>query len=469
MDPFTCRAALNVYMNVCRLSKISVRRYANKLRPRPENRGTVRALRHFDEFYASVFGDAWPSVRLALLCPNKPCAVLNSFLDERGAREVHRRLQDTGALSLRNLCERRAAAAAKAAGGEHGGNEELSSSFDLVEPDNPASEAKEEGSAAAAFDEGSRYMPPDSGAATSLMSFVPSSRLVYQEEQISEDLYHGFYKPDADLQLPLKRWPLREDVFPGELQVAMFGTGDISSFPRPRRTGQDRLLDYYLMDGASVLPVLALDLQKGDDVADLCAAPGGKLLATMMTGLPGSMVACDSSPSRVARLRECLQSYLPEAQLRKVAVLHRDILTPGNLGQQSYDKVLLDVPCTNDRLSVSEDDQNWFGHRRLQERLSLPQRQMALLCQALPLLRPGGSLVYSTCALSPVQNDGVVHMALQQLWQQSSARYALVDLSETFAPLPFRFFGGCRYGQLALPFLPNNVGPLYVARIERLR
>lgn len=51
------------------------------------------------------------------------------------------------------------------------------------------------------------------------------------------------------------------------------------------------------------------------------------------------MVACDSSPSRVARLRECLQSYLPEAQLRKVAVLHRDILTPGNLGQQSYDKV----------------------------------------------------------------------------------------------------------------------------------
>lgn len=103
-----------------------------QLRPRPENRGTVRALRHFDEFYASVFGDAWPSVRLALLCPNKPCAVLNSFLDERGAREVHRRLQDTGALSLRNLCERRAAAAAKAAGNEHGGNEELSSRWGHV-------------------------------------------------------------------------------------------------------------------------------------------------------------------------------------------------------------------------------------------------------------------------------------------------------------------------------------------------
>lgn len=50
-------------------------------------------------------------------------------------------------------------------------------------------------------------------------------------------------------------------------------------------------------------------------------------------------MACDASSSRVDRLRECLQSYLPEAQLRKVAVLRRDILTPGDLGQQSYDKV----------------------------------------------------------------------------------------------------------------------------------
>lgn len=131
-------------------------------------------------------------------------------------------------------------------------------------------------------------------------------------------------------------------------------------------------------------------------------------------------------------------------------------------------QILLDVPCTNDRLSVAEDDNNWFSQKRQHERLELPQQQMDMLCQALPLLRPGGSLVYSTCSLSPIQNDGVVHMALQQLQRTSSAQYVVVDLSEAFAPLPFRFFEGCRYGQLALPYLPNNVGPMYVARIERI-
>ncbi|KAH7947330.1 hypothetical protein HPB52_010084 [Rhipicephalus sanguineus] len=130
-------------------------------------------------------------------------------------------------------------------------------------------------------------------------------------------------------------------------------------------------------------------------------------------------------------------------------------------------QILLDVPCTNDRLSVAEDDNNWFSQKRLQERLRLPQQQMDMLCQALTLLRPGGSLVYSTCSLSPIQNDGVVHMALQQL-RNAMAQYVVVDLSDAFASLPFRFFGGCRYGQLALPYLPNNVGPLYVARIERI-
>lgn len=50
------------------------------------------------------------------------------------------------------------------------------------------------------------------------------------------------------------------------------------------RLGSLGLMDYYLMDAASLLPVLALGLQPGDTVLDLCAAPGGKTLALLQTG-----------------------------------------------------------------------------------------------------------------------------------------------------------------------------------------
>lgn len=72
----------------------------------------------------------------------------------------------------------------------------------------------------------------------------------------------------------------------------------------------------------------------------------------------------------------------------------------------------MDVPCSNDRQSVMENENSLFRGDRTRERLQLPQLQSDILVQCLQLLKPGGSLVYSTCSLSPIQNDGVVNMAL---------------------------------------------------------
>lgn len=69
-------------------------------------------------------------------------------------------------------------------------------------------------------------------------------------------------------------------------------------------------LDYYLLDGASVLPVLALDLQPGDVVLDMCAAPGGKTLSILQTLMPHIMVANDIKKGRVERIHKVINQYV---------------------------------------------------------------------------------------------------------------------------------------------------------------
>lgn len=77
-------------------------------------------------------------------------------------------------------------------------------------------------------------------------------------------------------------------------------------------------------------------------------------------------------------------------------------------------QILVDAPCTNDRLSLHENENNIFKGNKIKQRIQLPETQSAILAHSLRLLKPGGSVMYSTTTLSPVQNDGVVNMALRQ-------------------------------------------------------
>lgn len=70
------------------------------------------------------------------------------------------------------------------------------------------------------------------------------------------------------------------------------------------------LPDYYLLDGGSILPVLALDLRPNDEVLDMCAAPGGKSLAVLQTFMPGLLVANDIKPGRTARIQNVIDQYI---------------------------------------------------------------------------------------------------------------------------------------------------------------
>nr|XP_044626647.1 5-methylcytosine rRNA methyltransferase NSUN4 isoform X2 [Equus asinus] len=255
------------------------------------------------------------------------------------------------------------------------------------------------------------------------------------------------------------------------LRCFTFPRGDVSRFP-PARLGSLGVMDYYLMDAASLLPVLALGLQPGDTVLDLCAAPGGKTLALLQTGCCRNLAANDLSTSRTGRLQKVLHSYVPQdiRERNRVRVTSWDGRKWGELEGDTYDRVLVDVPCTTDRHSLHEEENNIFQRSRKKERQMLPMLQMQLLAAGLLATKPGGHVVYSTCSLSHLQNEYVVQGTVEFLANQYSIHVQVEDLTH-FRKLfmdTFFFFPSCQVGELVIPNLMANFGPMYFCKMCRL-
>lgn len=78
--------------------------------------------------------------------------------------------------------------------------------------------------------------------------------------------------------------------------------------------------------------------------------------------------------------------------------------------------------------------------------------------------------MYSTCTISPVQNDGVIQDTLDRIWKETDMDVLVEDLGE-FAQIfsdTFRFHDSCRFGQLVVPSLSQNFGPMYFCKLRRV-
>ncbi|XP_036837975.1 tRNA (cytosine(34)-C(5))-methyltransferase, mitochondrial-like isoform X1 [Oncorhynchus mykiss] len=236
----------------------------------------------------------------------------------------------------------------------------------------------------------------------------------------------------------------------------------------PHRQGQ--LKPYYLMNAASLLPVLALGVEEGDRVLDLCSAPGGKALAILQTANPALLCCNEMDPHRRDWLAKTLESFIPQSLSSTVTVSNQDGRIFGQSEAGMYDKVLLDAPCSNDRSWLfSGPGGEQHGAVRLRERARLPTLQTQLLRSALAALRPGGVAVYSTCTLSRSENQEVVEAVLN-----TCPGVELQDLEEELAlPLQEHFtFTPLGHtpslGLLVVPQQGQTWGPMFLSRIKRI-
>ena len=150
---------------------------------------------------------------------------------------------------------------------------------------------------------------------------------------------------------------------------------------------------------ASMLVARAVDPQPGERVLDLCAAPGGKTthLAALM-GDEGEVVAVELDPKRAATMRRNAERLGASC----VEVVVGDAAEPA-FGA-GFDRVLVDPPCS-DLGTLQLAARMRAGARRPEQVAELAALQARILDAAVQALKPGGTLVYSTCTISPDENE----------------------------------------------------------------
>jgi ribosomal RNA methyltransferase Nop2 len=180
--------------------------------------------------------------------------------------------------------------------------------------------------------------------------------------------------------------------------------------------------ELYLQGLSSMLPPLALGVRAGADVLDMCAAPGGKTCElAALSGGRARITACEMNAPRAQRLEHNLA--LQGASC--VTVMRADARRLDDLF--SFDQVLLDAPCSGSGTLDARDPKiaARFTPQLVQKSV---RAQRALLSKALRLLKPGGTLVYSTCSVLPDENEQVVRACLKEAAPRGLYRTAPVEL-----------------------------------------
>lgn len=158
--------------------------------------------------------------------------------------------------------------------------------------------------------------------------------------------------------------------------------------------------EWWVQDAAAALPARLLNVQPGERIADLCAAPGGKTVQLAQSG--AEVVAVDRSGPRLRRLKANLDRLALSAE-----VVTADVAT---FEAEPFDGVLLDAPCSATGTIRRHPDVAWTKQPEDVDKLAALQAR--LLDQAARLTRPGGRLIYCTCSLERAEGEAQIEAFL---------------------------------------------------------
>ena len=166
---------------------------------------------------------------------------------------------------------------------------------------------------------------------------------------------------------------------------------------------------YYLQEPSAMLPAQVLPIEEGEYVLDTCAAPGGKSteLAAKLQNT-GLLLSNDISTSRCQGLTKNVElsgSY-------NTWVCSEDLLDLSKRFKETFDKILVDAPCSGEGMFRKEP--HLISSWQERDDTYYPPIQKDILSCAVDMLKPGGKIVYSTCTFSIKENEEVIQDVLQR-------------------------------------------------------
>ena len=165
---------------------------------------------------------------------------------------------------------------------------------------------------------------------------------------------------------------------------------------------------FYLQEPSAMVPAYLLNAEENDLILDMCAAPGGKTIQTsFLMKDTGLIISNDLSKPRTFSIVENVERL----GLGNIVVTNNDLSLIDNKLQNTFDKIILDAPCSGSGMFRKEDKmvQDWSYNKVLK----FAETQKQLISIAYSMLKPGGTLVYSTCSFSLEEDEDVIKYLLE--------------------------------------------------------
>ena len=201
-----------------------------------------------------------------------------------------------------------------------------------------------------------------------------------------------------------------------EIKAGIVENSFFASKNAAKRLSESQLFNtqaIYIQDQASMIPALIMKPKANETIIDLCAAPGSKTTQIAdLTCNKAVIYAVESAKQRFFALKKNLDEY---------GVANVNLILANSIGLDKrypnfinfFDKVLVDAPCTNEgRIELENPKSYQFWNPKKYKELSRVQK--GILITGIRLLKPGGTLVYSTCTFNPEENELVLEWLLEK-------------------------------------------------------